>query len=75
MTLSITPPKYPDIAPNIPPTTTEIDIAKIPTFSETLAPWISLASISLPNSSVPNQCFPLGGISLSARFCFITIVS
>ena len=53
----------------------EIDIAKIPTFSETLAPWISLASISLPNSSVPNQCFPLGGISLSARFCFITIVS
>ena len=45
--LSIKPPKYPDIAPKIPPTTTEIDIAKIPTFNETLAPWISLANISL----------------------------
>ncbi len=54
--------------------TTEIDIAKIPTFSETLAPWISLANISLPNSSVPNQCFPLGGISLSVKFSFISSI-
>ena len=75
MILSITPPKYPDIAPKIPPTITEIDIAKIPTFSDTLAPCISLANISLPNSSVPNQCSPLGDISLSARFCFITTAS
>ena len=54
--------------PQLTPITNATPVATKPTNKEILAPYKSLLSKSLPNTSVPNKCSAEGGEAPRSRF-------
>ena len=67
ITASTFPPKYPAHTPIVYPITVAIICETTPTLKEIRQPYTILEKISRPKSSVPNQCWALGGIKRSVK--------
>ena len=63
-----TPPAVPAITPSGTPMAAAARVMPTPTSNDSRAPMITRVRMSLPTSSVPNQCAALGACSLLAMF-------